>query len=235
MTATPTPPTKPATAQTATAHVRALVDRHFRLSLPPPEEREMRAHLSACAECRAHYHHHLLFASMDPAAPSAMERLGVGLGLRPRVPAAAATRWAVLAGLAVTATALFMIFASPRTGSDRTVALETGPSPTGLPTSVGSSAGASGFSARGEPSDAAALWLYRVGDRDRLHPLGAGDRIGTDDELAFAYRNAAGKSHLMVFGVDQTGHVYWYFPSWVDPASNPVAIAVRAARCRTRR
>jgi hypothetical protein len=74
---------------------RRLVDAHFRGRIALAGERRMRAHLSACADCRDHYERHLLLATIDPAAPSARDRLARGLGLtqasswwaRPLVPA----------------------------------------------------------------------------------------------------------------------------------------------------
>ena len=51
-----------------------------------------------------------------------------------------------------------------------------------------------------------------------LHP-------GADD-LAFAYSNPVGKRFLMVFGVDEHRHVYWFHPTW--PVGQPAPVAVRA-------
>jgi hypothetical protein len=56
----------------------------------------------------------------------------------------------------------------------------------------------------------------------------AGDVVNASDELAFAYRNPAGKRRLLVFAVDEHGHVYWYHPGWSDAAENPTAVPISA-------
>jgi hypothetical protein len=56
----------------------------------------------------------------------------------------------------------------------------------------------------------------------------AGDVVHPDDELAFAYRNPAGVRRLLIFAVDEHGHVYWYHPEWSDAAENPTAVLISA-------
>lgn len=63
---------------------RSLVDRHFAGATTPTAEHRMRQHLIGCKECQGLYRRHLLLARLDPAAPSAEDRLGAGLGVRPR-------------------------------------------------------------------------------------------------------------------------------------------------------
>lgn len=41
-----------------------------------------------------------------------------------------------------------------------------------------------------------------------MPPSLADDEIRSEDELAFAYRNAAGKKRLLVFGIDDEANVY---------------------------
>jgi hypothetical protein len=77
-----------------------------------------------------------------------------------------------------------------------------------------------GFVARGGAGPAA-LQIYRAG-AERL--VEASMRAG--DELAFAYRNPARKKFLLVFGVDEHQHVFWYHPAWVSAADEPVAIPI---------
>ena len=55
-----------------------------------------------------------------------------------------------------------------------------------------------------------------------------GDGPISDDELAFAYRNPARKGRLLVFAVDEHGHVYWYHPGWSDAGQNPTAVPISA-------
>jgi hypothetical protein len=56
------------------------------------------------------------------------------------------------------------------------------------------------------------------------------DRIAPDDALAFTYRNRPDSRFrfLMVFGVDEVGRVYWYYPQHNDPAANPGSISIDA-------
>jgi hypothetical protein len=46
------------------------------------------------------------------------------------------------------------------------------------------------------------------------------------DELAFAYENANAKRRLLVFGIDELGHVYWFHPAWTHESDDPVAIPI---------
>ena len=52
-------------------------------------------------------------------------------------------------------------------------------------------------------------------------------QIRADDELAFAYSNTAGQQFLLIFGVDEHRHVYWFHPAW--RAGEPPPAAVRAS------
>ncbi|MEP6651922.1 MAG: hypothetical protein ABJA82_01100 [Myxococcales bacterium] len=105
------------------------------------------------------------------------------------------------------------------------------------------------FVARGSsPPPAGAmpeLMVYRVASR-KVAPEPAGDVISARDELAFAYRNSSGRAagtgtlgqstgtkttgrdflldYLMIFAVDEHGHVYWYHPGWTRADDNPSAI-----------
>jgi hypothetical protein len=54
-----------------------------------------------------------------------------------------------------------------------------------------------------------------------------GRRITRNDELAFAYRNPDGRRFLLIFAVDEHGHVYWYHPAWPENAAEPRAVAVQ--------
>jgi len=53
--------------------------------------------------------------------------------------------------------------------------------------------------------------------------------IQSSDQLAFAYSNMSdmGLNHLLLFGVDEIGTIYWYYPAWTDPARNPSALPIR--------
>ena len=76
-----------------------------------------------------------------------------------------------------------------------------------------------GFQARGTPEQ---LFVYRV--RAGQAPAQVSGEIAPGDELAFAYANARHR-HLLIYGVDEHGHVYWYHPAWPDGAAAPIAIS----------
>src|SRR5262249_21401158 len=50
--------------------------------------------------------------------------------------------------------------------------------------------------------------------------------ISARDELAFAYLNPSDAKYLLVFGVDEHKHVYWYHPAWLDPQKRPLAVRI---------
>lgn len=80
------------------------------------------------------------------------------------------------------------------------------------------------YAARGGARhEEAQIFAYRVTPRGRLAD---GDVIGRADALAFAYSNAQSEDHLLVFGVDEHHHVYWYYPAWTDAAEDPRAIVI---------
>jgi hypothetical protein len=56
--------------------------------------------------------------------------------------------------------------------------------------------------------------------------LSADSSVGLkrDDELAFSYDNASHKPYVMIFGVDEGGRVYWFYPAWTDESENPMAV-----------
>jgi hypothetical protein len=83
------------------------------------------------------------------------------------------------------------------------------------------------FTARGihrpaKPSFSA----YRVDPAGMLS--GDGGTIRASDDLAFAYANPGGLHRLLVYGVDEHHHVYWYYPAWSSPHDDPHAIAIDA-------
>ena len=192
---------------TVSCPTRALVDGHFGRGLSAARERTLRAHLPGCDACRAHYERHLLLAELDPRAPSAKQRLARGLGLRATAPRPVRA-WA--SGLMLVATAACAaLLVLPRLQTE--------------------DAG-DGFTARGGTPPAvalpAALQVYRaLPDGRGAEPVTS--RVRPDDALAFAYRNPLGMEHLLVFGVDEAGSVYWYHPAWTDAAQDPQAVPAR--------
>jgi hypothetical protein len=55
------------------------------------------------------------------------------------------------------------------------------------------------------------------------------DQVATDDYLAFAYTNSskAELRYLILFGVDERGDIYWYYPAHEKRDENPCSISVR--------
>jgi len=179
-----------------------LVDAHFSGAISTDGEKEMRSHLDGCAGCRERYDRQLIFASLDPNALSAKERLGRGLGVRE--PRARFWTWALAGSAAV---ALAMIAAMLVPGEDTQNKL---------------------FFARGSRADGPSVRLdiFTVGADKK--PAAAKGELRPTDELAFAYLNRAGKKHLLVFAVSDDRQVYWYHPAWRDPQKNPTAITIRS-------
>jgi hypothetical protein len=81
------------------------------------------------------------------------------------------------------------------------------------------------FTARGaSPLQTAGLDVYLIQRDGSARPVAA--RIDANAELAFAYASSAEHPYLMVFGVDEHGHVCWYHPEWTDSKADPVARSV---------
>jgi hypothetical protein len=176
---------------------RADIDAHFAARIDRAAEERMREHLADCEECTAYYDQHALFAELDPKAPSREQRLLSALGVEP-TRERRAPAWAFGGGLAVAACALLLILVIPREES---------------PTA--------GFTPRGEAK--ADLILRRV---DGPGPRPVAQAIPAQAELAFGYVNPNGRKRLLVFGVDEHQHVYWYHPTWTDAAQSPRAVPI---------
>lgn len=190
-----------------------LVDAHFARTIAPEGERELRAHLDTCATCQARYRRRQLLAKLDPEAapPEARIACGLGLGLAAdaspeRAPkrsnVVALRAFAVASIVAVAAMLLFRVTTNP--ASD-------------------------GFTARGPGSGGASSSVQIVRATKGSEPTLVDGSIRADDELAFAYDNAKQKPYLLVFGVDEHGHVYWYHPAWTNAADDPAAIRIDAS------
>lgn len=176
--------------------------------ITPAQSAWLTAHLLGCQHCMASYERLLVVAELDPAALPARIRTAVGLGIT--APAGAARRWLLpLAGGLVAAAALLLIFfLGPGTGA--------GPSSDGFATRSVNLAKRNN-----------ALEVYRLAASGTS--LVTGGAIAPYTELAFAYRNPAGKKRLMVFARDDGGEVYWYYPAWTSGDVNPVAVPIEPA------
>ena len=174
---------------------RKLIDRHFALDGRPDDEAALRAHLPGCESCRAHYDRHLVLARLDPAAPSAEDRLAAGLGFPRRRPFPLAL---TLTTATLAAAGVLFFAGRGRQATDQE------------------------FAARGTPAGAApALSIYCTSCAAKPVPLR--DAIPATAGLAFAYRNPEGKKRLMVLAVDDRKQVYWYHPDPVrNPVSVPI-------------
>ena len=184
---------------------RALVDAHFAAEGSKRDEERLRGHLPECDACRRRYDRLLLLSTMDPRAKSAEDRLARGLGLHE----SRAMR-AMYFSLATASAALLAVVLMPRH--------EARPD--------------SEFTSRGSVStrpemDRAQLLIYRVDGAHLPHELAG--KMSVRDELAFGYRNPFGKKRLMVFGVDEHRHVYWYHPAWRSREENPSAVPIEGS------
>jgi hypothetical protein len=183
---------------------RAEIERHFAGRISRGDERHMREHLGGCADCRAYYERHLLLAEMDRAGTvSAEERIAVGLGL---AGSRHSVRGPLLGGLAVAAAAAIVALAAPSLWPRH-----------------------SEFASRGAVQKApeAELYVYRIGPGGSPERAD-GTRMNRSDELAFAYTNRAGWTYLLVFGVDEHGHVYWFHPAWQNADETPRAVPIQS-------
>jgi hypothetical protein len=198
---------------------RDHVDDHFAGRLAVARERQMRTHLADCGDCRDRYQRHLALGRLDPRALGFEERMRRGLGLAPAGLSGRAFGLTTAAfALALGAWLLF-----PR-----------------LPALLhpGADGADDGFHARGGGAISLPL-AFRMDDRGsdvsafRTNgpgaPAPALDRIHVQDELAFAYRNGGGWTHMMVFARNPSGSVFWFYPQWTDPAADPVGVELAAS------
>lgn len=69
--------------------------------------------------------------------------------------------------------------------------------------------------------------LLDLPDSPRRSAIAGDQTLSERNELAFAYSNPTGLPYLMIFGVDEHRHVYWFHPGWAR--GTPPPAAVRAA------
>ena len=183
---------------------RSLVDDHFAGSISPARERELRSHLPACETCRDYYERHLLLSALDPQSKKPLDRLGLGLGI---TPAAKPSKVAPFA-MALCAAAALLLAVVPLRNKQNDGFYARGP----------------GITDRSIVSQDPKLLPYRIERGQHSKTLGQAMRAA--DELAFAYENPGGYEKLMVFGVDEHRHIYWYHPEWTNQADDPHAISI---------
>jgi hypothetical protein len=179
------------------------VDLHFSRRLSTDGEKAMREHMPGCASCRERYERYLLLERLDPGSGGAKTRIASGLGFGPERPKL--LQLAAPAFAAVAVAAALVLFVGRRSGNDD-----------------------ADFVARGgdaEVDESTSVYVYTARDRDGGAARAAAT-LRPNDDLAFEYENRTGKSWLMIFGVDEHRHVYWYYPAWMDPADDPSSIAI---------
>jgi hypothetical protein len=189
-----------------TCSFRRSVADHFAGRIRPAQEARLRRHLPGCEPCNRYYERLLVLAELDPAVPSAKQRLAIGLGLTPEGPTPKRFDWSaarvpLLAGVAAVAGVAMLWF--------------------------GRQSPESNFRARGAATEPR-VWVYRLAAAGK--PVELGGEMAADDELAFAVDSPEEARRLLLFGVDEHRHVYWYHPAWLDPATSPTAVPIAAGR-----
>jgi hypothetical protein len=185
------------------SRARALLDAHFDRRISPEDERLLRAHLEVCSDCVKVYDAHLLFERITGDAAQSRERLATGLGFKPSLRRARAP-WIAGAGFGGALAALFLLHVAG--ARQEGVGQETA------------------FAARGVAQEESPRILAYALSPTR--ELAVSDRVRATDQLAFAYTNPTGFRHLLVFGVDEHRHVYWYHPAWRSREEHPRALAI---------
>lgn len=176
--------------------------------LPSSQQRQLFRHMEVCGECHALYTAQLWTEQRGPeAVQERRARLERSLfGQADPDPALQTIRrrtWA-LTGAASTCVALLFILARFWSGG--------------------------AFQDKGNSQDELSRYVsitaYRRTVSGEFAPVG-GTIEGTD-QLAFAYSNMSdrGLDHLLLFGADESGTIYWYYPAWTDSSQNPAAFPI---------
>lgn len=174
----------------------AAIHDHFQAGLSPRRERALRAHLVECGLCRALYDCELLLEGEGAeAARTRRRRLGASLfpeaAARARVPRRA---FALAAAVAVVLLAVLWLRPPQREPREKGGLMDG--------------------------SRRVSVSIYRRGARG-LVP--AREAIESGQPLAFAYSNEAaeGYDRLLLFALDESWSVYWFYPAWTDPRAVP--------------
>jgi hypothetical protein len=187
------------------SRARALIEAHFARRISPHNERMMRAHLELCEACGKVYNAQLMFERITAGSAQTRERLGAGLGFQIASQRASAP-WMLAAGLAVAVAALILLRIA---GAKHESAKQEAE-----------------FAARGSAKvEMPRMRVYALTPTRELAP---NERMKPSDQLAFAYTNPRGFRNLLVFGVDEHRHVYWYHPAWHDHFEHPHALAIES-------
>ena len=85
-------------------------------------------------------------------------------------------------------------------------------------------------------TDPRARWIgfnvFRLSDNAEAVQLT--DTLRADDALLFSYTNLGPTpfSYLMIFGVDESRRVFWYYPAFLDASDNPKSIPIAGGASR---
>jgi hypothetical protein len=204
------------------------IARYFEGQLDATGEANMRARLTECEACRAHYERHLVVEAALLGTGAATERLWRGVrsaagraqsaggapadaALVMALPPSKPRRFA-LAGAVLSAAAILLI-ALPRLGHT--------PERRSVSAPV----------ARGGASPAPALHVFRSVSEHAAEPLVAGAPIHAREGLLFAYSNFdASLTRFMAFAIDADYGVHWYYPAFEHAGEDPQAISIATGR-----
>jgi hypothetical protein len=200
------------------SRARSLIEAHFSRRISPDNERRLRAHLSLCKACVKVYDAHLMFERITAGSPmvSGRERLGAALGFRVASSQRATTLWGLAAGFAAALAALAVLRVAG--ANHEGVKQETEFAARG-------GAHVGGGERGGRDAEAPRMLVYALGPTRELAPT---DRMKASDQLAFAYTNPSGFRNLLIFGVDEHRHVYWYHPAWRSQNDHPRALGIES-------
>jgi hypothetical protein len=178
------------------------LDRYFAAGVGPRGHRRLRTHLDTCARCRDRYRRHLLAESLLPDGEHRTEAR-LWRSIQAAVVPGSRRPW-VLAALVATAALLLLV---PRLHAPAPVERGGGPPLLAAP----------------------AVHLFRVEGPGRATPVDGHIRAG--DGLVLAYSNPGPVyDHLMVFAVDQSYRVHWFYPAYQRTDDDPQAIAIERGR-----
>jgi hypothetical protein len=187
----------------------ADVGAHFSGASSTRADRRLFRHLKTCAACRAEYNTYAMLESLE-ADGGERARVRMGRALFEPAP----RRAFVGGGLALACACMALVFSLGRSHAPE-------------------------FAVRGGAHDSEApmpsLGIYRVPHAGE-NPAGAdtqraGNVVHAGESLAFTYVNppSVGATHLMIFGRDAGGRVYWFWPAWTDGSQDPESLPIPAS------
>jgi hypothetical protein len=203
-------------------HLRAkrAIDNYFTGGISPAAEADMRLHLARCATCRERYERHLVAETALPdgerraedrgwqgilAAARAADARGPADGAEPAAVRPGRRFFVPVLALAGAAAVALVSLTQLRRSSDPVERGGPAASPSGRPV----------------------LHVYRSLPGGGSEPVSDGVRAG--DGLLLAYSNPGAQARwLMVFAVDASCRVFWFYPAHERDGEDPGAIAIRA-------